>query len=103
MVNMGTAMESLDVDKTFKAIGEYIGEVKKLDEKFSLLVPSEKMRFYQKDFRDLMDSHLKLSSVLYYSRISTGQAAGVAISAAIEDVTKAANKVIVGEKNNTAE
>ena len=102
-MNLGAAMELLNVDKMFKAIGEYIGEVKKLDEKFSLIEPSEIMRFYQKDFRELMDSHLKLSSVLYYSRISTGQACGGAIAAAVENIGKAAAKVTVATKNNTAE
>ena len=60
-----------DADMYYEAIGDYIGEVKKIDEKFRSLKPSERMRFHQKSFRNLIDAHKRLSWIFYTSDLTT--------------------------------
>ena len=99
IMNMGDAIKKQDYDGLYQSIGEYIVEVKKLDEKFTAMKPSAVMRFHQKSFRELMDAHKRLSWLLYKTPTMNLPRHTKALNLAIDDIAKASEKVTVATKS----
>jgi len=97
---IGEALEIPNVDAAYKEIGAYIGEVKRLDDKFSRIKPSERMRFHHKSFRAVMDAHLRLAWLLFSSKITTLALDDRALNLALDDLKKVTDKVTVGTVKN---